>query len=492
MLLLIAGGSLFLAIILAIIAHASYRSYYSEVMAARASNFAERILAQEPDFWEIYQRVPGLFSQRLQSLITYEPNTGLYVIDSDGRVLASAGEARNFWAGNYRVDLSALRKAAARPANNVVIGSDPDNPNQNGVIAARPILFKGEPRAWLYVVARSADSSPELPQLMRNYAVRGAITIALITLATGLLVTVGVITLVARPLSELTLAAEKPRSEAPGTAQDPLPFVERNDEIGRMARAFDSLLQKLRRQAQDLVNTDERRRSMIAHVSHDLRTPLTALMGQLETISMKYEQLTPSERERFIQGSMQNAQQLRRLTESLADLAKFESPDLKANREPLAIGDLIEDMIMRYSGRQTLQGRSLKTNYPSGLPWVYADISLLERVLSNLIDNALRVIPENGEVIVSAAEIREQQRRFIRLSVTDNGPGISESDKAQLFEPFFQTSQHRARRGFAGLGLAIVKRIADLHQAPIGIETRLGSGTSIWLDLPIIQAPRSA
>lgn len=491
-LVLVAGGALLLSIVLALIAHTSYRSYYVEVMANRAAGFAERILNKDPDFWETYQRVPGQFSERMQSLITYEPNTGLYVVSLDGQILATAGEGKLFWGGTYRVDIAAVREASTGLIGSAVYGSDPDSPTAGCIIAARPIMHNGNQEAWLYVVARNADLNPDLPNLVRSYAVKGAVKIALITLAIGLLVTIGVLALVARPLSELSLAAEQIRADDdfqsdPRTQDDTFlggthqfPFTDRNDEIGRMARSFEAMVTRLREQAKTLAAVDQGRRSMIAGVSHDLRTPLTALTSQLETLNLKGEQLPIQDRERFMSGALKNASHLRRLTDSLADLSRFDNPNLKAALEPLNIGDLIEDMAIRLSSRIQTEGIVLKTEYADRIGLVNGDINLLERALSNLIDNAIRVLSSEGQITIAAVPIDSQK---IRVSVSDNGPGISDKDQARIFEAFYQTSEHREHRGSAGLGLAIVKRVADLHGTTVGLKSTLGGGSTFWFDL---------
>lgn len=481
-LLLVAGGSVILAIVLAAIAQMSYSVYYTEVMANRAGNFAERILSVSPDFWEQYQRVPGQFSERMQSLILYEPNTGLYVIDLEGRVLASSGEGKIFW-GNYRVNMTALKAAARGSSGQAVFGSDPDVIDGGCIIAARPIMHQQVQTAWLYVVARNADITAELPQLIQGYAVRGAIKIALVTLAIGLLISVGVLTLLARPLAALTLAAEQIKPDqvvAQNLSNRRLPFIDRNDEIGRLARSFDAMVTRLQESAARILRADQGRRQMIASVSHDLRTPLTALTSQIETLKLKAHSLSAADQTRYLVGALNNAQHLKRLTDSLADLARLDDPDLTVHLEPTALGDLIDDVVQRNKARAESQNVALTADYINGLAFANVDIQLIERALGNLIDNALRVMPEGGSIQVKLAETQDG----LRLTVQDDGPGITKSDQERVFEPFFQTSEHRAHRGASGLGLAIVKRVAQLHGAKLGIDSLVGSGTQIWFELP--------
>jgi two-component system, OmpR family, sensor kinase len=500
-LMLVAGGSIVLSIVLAVIAYSSGRSYYTNVTTFRAASFAERVLALDNEFWATYQRSPGQFSERMQPLITYEPNTGLYVVGLDGRILATAGEEKKIhWTDNYRVDLTAIRVSAQSEPGTPVLGTDPDHPKDDCHIVARPIMHEGEHKAWLYVVARSASSAPELPSLMSAYAIKGAVKIALITLAIGVLVTVGVLAMVARPLSALTQAAEVVRSSpdptnvrlgdlAKGTVlpdsnpDSALPFTERNDEIGSMARSFEAMLNRLRAQAKLLQDTDASRRSMVAGVSHDLRTPITALTSQLETLRLKYQDLTPSDRDKYLTGALNNAVHLRKLTDALSDLARFANPDMKAQLEPTNVGDLLEDLVSRYMDRAQVLGVSLKATYNDGLPLVQADATLIDRALTNMIDNALRVASPNDSIELGALLCNNES---VRVSVSDTGPGISAHDLTHIFDDFYQASNHRQHRGSAGLGLAIVRRAIQLHGSEVTVRSVEGEGTTFEFDLQTV------
>jgi signal transduction histidine kinase len=486
-LLLIAGGSLLLAATLAAIVHFSYRSYYAEVVGIRAANFAERILALEPDIWSQYQNNKDVFTERLKSMILFEPNTGLYVISLEGKVIAAASEGKIFWS-SYTVDLKALHAAAESDGSNAVYGSDPDMLGSGCIVSARPIVFENERKAWLYVVARGADLSYQVPDLVKSYAVRGAIKIALITLAIGLLMTASVLTLLAKPLSALTRSAENIR----GTHINPtqFPFSERNDEIGRLSRAFSSMVNRLQVASERILQTDSSRREMVASVSHDLRTPLTAIIGQLQTLSMKQDSLSTDDRARYLNGALLNAEHLRRLTDAIAELAKLDNPELKANCEASSAGDLIDDIVQRFQSRAETLHISLVTQYPERLPFAWIDIQLLERALANLIDNALRVVPPGGKISVELE--RPHDAPFINLVVRDNGPGIAAQDLNNIFVPFYQTAKHRDHRGASGLGLAIVARVAELHGSSAKVTSEPGKGSAFSIQLPVHQKSNSA
>jgi len=476
---LVAGFGLAMAMLLAAIMFSSVRSYYMELTYEKAISFVERVLEMHPNLWQAYRADPGGFGARLRELVLYSPNTGLFLLDVDGRVLASASDGSADGTGT-QVDLEPLRRAQAEGADSAVVADDPDREGHKCLVAARPVMSGGTQVGWLYVVSRATEITEIAPGLVRSYAVRTAVTVALITLAIGVLLTIAMIAVLTRPLIGLTRDVEKVRDS--GFAQDmcDLPNCGRDDEIGRLSRTFRDTFERLRVEMQRVRQTDARRREMVASVSHDLRTPLTALIGQLETIRMKADVLGRDEQQALFARASQNAQQLKRLTDALAELARLDSPDFRTHPEPIAIGELVDDVVQRFAARAADGGLELVLDYPDGLPLTRVDAALIERALSNLLDNALRVTPAGGKVAVRV--LRDEGG--IRVEVSDTGPGVSIEDQARVFDRFYQAARHRDLRGSSGLGLAIVKRVAELHGGHAGLRSQPGKGSTFFIDLP--------
>jgi signal transduction histidine kinase len=479
---LIAGFGVVTAALLAGILYSSVRSYYVDITYDKAIRFAERVLENHPDLWETFEQNPPGFGARLREFNLYSPNIGLYLVDNDGRVLASAGEGRPFWS-NYRVDLQPLRSAFAAGSDEPVEGDDPDGEGKRCLVAARPVSSDGQQVGWLYVVPMSGEGKGYVPDLMRSYAMRTGITVSLMTIALGVLLTITMIAVLTRPLIGLTRMVERVR--ASGFTEEvcsaSVPNCDRFDEIGRLGRTFRDTFERLRLEMHRVKETDAKRREMVASVSHDLRTPLTALIGQLETIRMKAGALSHDEQQELFARAMNNAQHLKRLTDSLAELARLDSPDFEHHPEPIAIGELADDVVQRFTARASEAGLSLELVYPDGLPLTRVDAGLIERALANLLDNALRMTPAGGRVVV---RVERDADGGVRLEVTDTGPGVPVEDQPRVFERFFQASRHREQRGSAGLGLAIVKRVAELHGGRVGLKSQPGSGATFYIDLP--------
>jgi signal transduction histidine kinase len=486
-LVLIAGFSLLLATMIGGVGQMTYREYREEMVSARAQGFAERILDTFPDLWQTFNTDPWRLNERLSEFVLFEPNTGLYLLDRDGRVLATAGEARSFWQ-TYRVDLAQLLDAMHDEPTDPVFGDDPDSIEASALVAARPVIADGVLRGWLYVVARDPSVDPQTAQVMRGHAIQGLVKMVLLTLAIGTLLTVVVIAMLARPLAALTAVAERIR-RAGFAAALPVhfPYADREDEIGRLSVTLREMYDRLRQENARVMLTDARRRDMVAGVSHDLRTPLTALIGQLETIRLKGEALSEEQRRRYFDEALQNAGHLRRLTDTLAELGRLDSPDLRISPEPIALGEFVDDVAMRFRARADSAQIALSVNYPDRMPLISLDAALMERALSNLLDNAMRFTPAAGQIRIKIEPAPDR----VRIVVADTGPGVPAEDQPKVFDRFFQGSRHREQRGSSGLGLAIVRRIAQLHGGEAGLESIHGQGANFWIELPT-RSPQAA
>jgi signal transduction histidine kinase len=480
-LMLVSGAGLLTAIVLAAVMHMSVRSYYTDVVYTQSLAFIDRVIEMHPDLWDIYERNPEDFSRKLANYTVFSPNTGMYLLDPKGRVLASSGDPRPHWK-DWNVDLAPVRASLARDASMPIYATDPEHEDKGCIVAARPLKDGERELGWVYVVARAADIGTQTPELLKSYAIQTAVKVALLTLAIGVALTVAMIALLTRPLTSLTRVAERVRSGgfSASLCETEFPFRDRNDEVGRLSRTFRETLERLKQEMDRVTQTDSHRREMVANVSHDLRTPLTALIGQLETIRMKADGLGPGERDRFFDAALNNAHHLRRLTDALNELAKLDNPELRIEREPIALGELADDLAQRYGVRAEAAGLSLRVTYPDGLPLAKVDAGLIERALGNLLDNAIRVTPPGGSI-----ELRiVTDGGDLRVEVADTGPGVPAEDQGRVFQRFYQTSKHREQRGSMGLGLAIVKRVAELHGGRVGLESPPARGATFWMLLP--------
>jgi len=230
---------------------------------------------------------------------------------------------------------------------------------------------------------------------------------------------------------------------------------------------------------------DTHRREMVSNVSHDLRTPLAALHGYLETLLMKEGSMTPQEQREYLQIALRHSERLAKLVGELFELARLDSREVQVNLEPFSLGELVQDVVQQYHLGAQQKSLRLRALLPDDLPLVYADIALIERVLDNLLENALRYTPEGGSVTLSLAP----QPGRIEVRVADTGSGIRQEHLPHIFERFYRVPAQPEKPGCAGLGLAIAKRILELHGGTIRVESVPDQGTSFTFRLPVHASP---
>ncbi|MGE5552524.1 MAG: two-component system histidine kinase PnpS [Betaproteobacteria bacterium] len=228
------------------------------------------------------------------------------------------------------------------------------------------------------------------------------------------------------------------------------------------------------------------RSEFVANVSHELRTPLTSLRGFVETLQDGAAD-DPATLHRFLQIIASETAHLGRLVDDLLDLSRLESGRLELRLSPVDLGDLIQRTVAFYAPAAQAKGLTLKATVPPDLPPVPGDEDLLEQVLRNLVDNAVKYTPEGGQVDVTAEVVSyPDQRREAVVRVADTGPGIPPEHLPRLFERFYRVDRARSRQlGGTGLGLAIVKHIAERHGGRAWVESEPGQGAAFSVALPL-------
>ena len=230
---------------------------------------------------------------------------------------------------------------------------------------------------------------------------------------------------------------------------------------------------------QELKGVDNLRRELISNVSHDLRTPVASIHGYAETLILNKDSLKPKEKEKFVEVIYQNCSKLKNMVEDLFELSKLEAHQVRPVPEPFSIAELVYDISDKYRIISGKKGVSVNTLIAKDLPLVEADISMIDRVLQNLIDNAIKFCEEGDTVNI---EINTIDPEKVEVSVRDSGRGISQEDIEHVFQRYYRANKDPQG---AGLGLAIVKKIIELHNSTIRVFSQLGKGTAFIFDLPV-------
>jgi len=246
------------------------------------------------------------------------------------------------------------------------------------------------------------------------------------------------------------------------------------DEVGQLAEAFNKMSGEL--EAVELL-----RRDLVANVSHELKTPISALRAHLENLLDGVEEPDPE----TLQVMLQQSERLGRLVDQLLDLSRLESGDLPLEPEDVDLGPLVQQVVSEVGVARGAGEVEVRNQVPPELPRVRADRERVHQVLFNLLDNAVRFTPAGGKVTVTASG---ENGRCI-VTVSDTGPGIEPEHLPRLFERFYRVDPARSREGGGtGIGLAIARSVVEAHGGHIWAESDMGEGSAFRFDLPVAGA----
>jgi two-component system sensor histidine kinase KdpD len=230
------------------------------------------------------------------------------------------------------------------------------------------------------------------------------------------------------------------------------------------------------------VEAERLRNSLLSSVSHDLRTPLATITGAASGLLEGADRLTPAARREMLQAIHEEADRLNRLVNNLLDMTRLESGAIQVRKEWHSVEELVGAALARLGGR--LEGRPVTTRLPPDLPLVPLDAVLVEQVLINLLDNALKHTPAGTPIDISAAV----GEGGAEIEVADRGPGLPPGAEDRVFDKFFRGGRAGTGPG-VGLGLTICRGIVEAHGGRITAENRPGGGAVFRVVLPLADKP---
>ncbi len=416
----------------------------------------------------------GGIKDQFEHMMMMNPRVEYYLLEEDGRIIAYSAPP-----GRVQLDYVALpniHRYLEGDGDYPILGDDPRKPGTQKPFSVTKVQLPDNRDGFLYVILGSEkyDSASDLAA--SSYVMQ----LTVLSLLVSLLLT-GIVGLVlfrkmAQPFQRMIAGVK----EFEGGKYGSRIGIESNDEIGAVSRAFDQMAGTIEANIAEMQRNDQLRRDLVANVSHDLRTPLASIQGYLETILMKDAKLSAQERVRFLDTVLGNVTILNKLVSELFELSKFDAREKVPQRELFAISELAQDIVLKLQPQAEEKDIRLKATLDKNLPFVYADIAMIDRAISNLIENAIRYSERGSDVTL---ELR-RKGSSVTVYVRDNGFGIQPDELPHIFDRFYRVEKSRARdSGGTGLGLAITKKIVEAHDSSIAVESKPNQGSTFAFEL---------
>lgn len=357
-----------------------------------------------------------------------------------------------------------------------------DSSSENGTyvggnlqVLIRQIDFQTPERKQgsVFIITDVSEAIPEV----RQFVVKVLFAIVLILILTAAVLIIWIYRGVAIPLGRMTIATQNIKD---GNLDFELE-VETDDVIGRLCQDFEEMRLRLRESTMEKVEYDKRSKELLSNISHDLKTPITAIKGYVEGI-MDGVADTPEKMERYIKTIYNKANDMDTLINELTLYSKIDSNRIPYNFSPIFVNDYFDDCAIDL--KMDLDARGIRFTYENGVDSsvkIIADVEQLKRVINNIISNAVKYMDKpQKEIHLCVKDVGD----FIQIDIEDNGKGIGAKELPNIFERFYRTDASRnSMTGGSGIGLSIVKKIIEEHGGKIWATSKEGEGTTLYFVL---------
>ncbi|NJB69806.1 signal transduction histidine kinase [Saonia flava] len=415
-----------------------------------------------------------LFGDLMHDMMAVNRGIEVYLLGNDGEIQYSVVLSPSENEAAEKVSLTPIQSFIADEGENYILGDDPRNPGEQRIFSAAPFDINGK-KGFIYIILAGEEFQMISQNMLAQYFVKLGIGATLLTMFFAALLGILSIWFLTKNLRLMTKTVRK-FQEGDLTARIENP--EKSD-IEVFAKSFNEMADTITGNIDKMQSVDTLRRELIANVSHDLRTPLAIMKGYIETLQIKKDTLTEAEKQEYLQITNDNVDKLSGQINQLFEYSKLEAEQVTPVKEPFSITELSHDLIAKFKVIADKKEITLELNNPEENCMVYADVSLVERALQNLIENALKYTAPKGKVTMSL----NKKNKNIEICIADTGTGIPLSEQPYIFDRYKQVNKNSKKQGY-GLGLAIVKKIMDLHETTITVLSKPKEGSSFIFNLP--------
>ncbi len=410
------------------------------------------------------------------NIMIINPSLEVYFLDTKGNILTYYAPDKIIKLN--KVPLEPMEEFIEEGGSEFLLGPDPKNPGAEKSFSAAKVFEDSLFRGYVYVILGGEEFENSFQLVYGSYMLRLGVRSMAITLLAAILISLLALVLITRRLrSIMNVIREFKNGNLSARIVD-----KGSGELKEFSETFNEMADTIVRHMEEIKTMDNLRRDLVANVSHDLRTPLATINGYMETILIKSDKISDAEREKYLRIIFKSAERLKKLVEELFELSKLEAKEKIPKPEPFSVAELVHDVQQKNQLIAEKNKIDIRIIFPYDLPLGYADIGMMEKVLQNLIDNALKFTPENGSITL----ILEKDDGKIIVKVKDSGIGIKEEELPHIFDRYHKTnrSEQKENEGL-GLGLMIVKKILEVHNLDINVSSSEGEGTIFSFIIPV-------
>jgi signal transduction histidine kinase len=429
----------------------------------------------------------GFAVDRIKSAIHYmmvlNPMVEIYILDDSGNILVYFTHPQEKVI-KEKIDITPVIQFINNTDKSLILGEDPRSNTRFKPFSAAP-LHMGSVDGYVYIILGGQEYDRSLESIISGYYARVALIAFLLTLLITLVAGFLLFFLLTNRLRVLNKAITAFKQGEPFKPLD----IGGKDELSSIGKAFNEMAASIKEGVEKLKNAEQMRKELVANISHDLRSPLTSIMGYVETVILKDSELSPEKRKEFLEIILRNLSGFRKLVNELFEFVMLETKQIKPDKEMFNLHELVQDIVLKLKAQADSAKVKLTFKALPHLPMVKADIGMIERAITNLIENGIRFTPPGNSVSVDLF----LEGRDIWVSVTDTGKGIDPADLPYIFDRYFHGKKNKDRSsGKTGLGLAIARQIVELHGGSLNVESTLNKGTRFSFNLSAASSGHSA
>lgn len=418
-----------------------------------------------------------LFGDLMHDMMAVNQSIEVYLLNKTGAILYSVVLTHDDNTPSKSVSLAPIVSFIKDKGGKYVLGDDPRNIGEQKIFSAAPYNVDGH-EGYIYIILAGQKFHEVSNNILGQYFTKLGIGATLLTMFFATIIGLFSIWFLTKNLRLMTRTVRKFQE---GDLDVRIENPDQSD-IAIFANSFNEMADTIVGNMDKMKSVDSLRRELIANVSHDLRTPLAILKGYVETLQMKKDSLSESEKDDYLQITHDNIDKLSNLINQLFEYSKLEAEQITPIKEPFSITELSYDLIAKFKVIAEKKKINLHLDTPKENSIVFADVGLVERALQNLIENAIKYTEPNGKVTLSI----KRKDKNVEINITDTGTGIPVSEQPYIFDRYKQVDKSTKKQGY-GLGLAIVKKIMDLHDTTITVLSKPKEGSSFIFNLPAYQ-----